>query len=84
MKTGLKTFFSALALLAFLAVQGADRIGTVDLEKVFREYHKSRAVEDFINRRADSVRLYMKQMRPMPLPLPLSSLPSCLPSPASI
>lgn len=62
MKTGLKTFFSALALLAFLAVQGADRIGTVDLEKVFREYHKSRAVEDFINRRADSVRLYMKQM----------------------
>lgn len=57
-----KTFPVILALLAFFNVQGADRIGTVDLEKVFREYHKSRAVEEFINRRADAVRAYMKQM----------------------
>lgn len=58
----LKTFPVLLALLACFNVQGADRIGTVDLEKVFREYHKSRAVEEFINRRADAVRAYMKQM----------------------
>lgn len=57
-----KTFPVILVLLAFFNVQGADRIGTVDLEKVFREYHKSRAVEEFINRRADAVRAYMKQM----------------------
>ena len=58
----LKTFPVLLALLACFNVQSADRIGTVDLEKVFREYHKSRAVEEFINRRADAVRAYMKQM----------------------
>ena len=58
----LKTLPVILVLLAFFSVQGADRIGTVDLEKVFREYHKSRAVEEFINHRADAVRAYMKQM----------------------
>ena len=58
----IKTLPVILALLAFFSVQGADRIGTVDLERVFREYHKSRAVEEFINRRADAVRAYMKQM----------------------
>ena len=62
MLSKLKTFPVILVLLAFFSVQGADRIGTVDLEKVFREYHKSRAVEEFINRRADAVRAYMKQM----------------------
>ena len=55
-------------LILVIAVCGqiafsADRIGTVDLEKVFREYHKSRAVEEFINQRADAVRTYLNQMR---------------------
>ncbi|MBO5821928.1 MAG: OmpH family outer membrane protein [Lentisphaeria bacterium] len=59
----LKKLLPVLALCAFFTVQGADRIGTVDLEKVFREYHKSRAVEEFINRRADAVRAYMNQLR---------------------
>ena len=59
--------FKAFLILA-IAVCGqiafsADRIGTVDLEKVFREYHKSRAVEEFINQRADAVRTYLNQMR---------------------
>ena len=59
--------FKAFLILA-IAVCGqiafsADRIGTVDLEKVFREYHKSRAVEEFINLRADAVRTYLNQMR---------------------
>lgn len=59
--------FKAFLVLA-IAVCGqiafsADRIGTVDLEKVFREYHKSRAVEEFINQRADAVRTYLNQMR---------------------
>ena len=57
-----KTIPVILALLTFFSVQGADRIGTVDLEKVFQEYHKSRAVEEFINQRAAAVRAYMKQM----------------------
>lgn len=59
----LKKLLPVAALCAFFTVQGADRIGTVDLEKVFREYHKSRAVEEFINRRADAVRAYMNQLR---------------------
>ena len=55
-------------LILVIAVCGqiafsADRIGTVDLEKVFREYHKSRAVEEFINQHADAVRTYLNQMR---------------------
>ena len=59
--------FKAFLILA-IAVCGqiafsADRIGTVDFEKVFREYHKSRAVEEFINQRADAVRTYLNQMR---------------------
>ena len=58
----MKIFCFVSVLLACFCVRGADRIGTVDLEKVFREYHKSRAVEEFINRRADAVRAYMKQM----------------------
>ena len=59
----LKKFLPVLALCAVFTAQGVDRIGTVDLEKVFREYHKSRAVEEFINRRAEAVRAYLKQMR---------------------
>ena len=59
--------FKAFLVLA-IAVCGqiafsADRIGTVDLEKVFREYHKSRAGEEFINQRADAVRTSLNQMR---------------------
>ena len=62
----MKTLFTLLTI-AILAVGSrvvaADRIGTVDLEKVFREYHKSRTTEEFINQRADAVRSYMVQMK---------------------
>ena len=54
----------ATAVLVFAGnVYAADRLGTVDLEKVFREYHKSRTTEEFINQRADAVRSYMVQMK---------------------
>ena len=59
----LKKFIPVLALLCTFALQGADRIGVVDLEKVFNDYHKSRSVEEFINQRADAVRNYLNQMR---------------------
>ena len=58
-----KAFFALVLILWVAAAFAADRIGTVDLEKVFREYHKSRAVEEFINQRADAVRTYLNQMR---------------------
>lgn len=57
------TLLSLLIVITAFGAHGADRIGVVDLEKVFREYHKSRAVEDFINQRAEAVRAYLKQMR---------------------
>lgn len=61
-------FFKFLLLPVLLmmissAASGADRIGVVDLERVFREYHKSRSVEEFINQRADAVRTYLAQMK---------------------
>ena len=56
----LKKFIPVLALLCTFALQGADRIGVVDLEKVFNDYHKSRSVEEFINQRADAVRNYLE------------------------
>lgn len=58
-----KAFFALVLILGGAVSFAADRIGTVDLEKVFREYHKSRAVEEFINQRADAVRTYLNQMR---------------------
>ena len=58
-----KAFFVLAVVVCATVAFAADRIGTVDLEKVFREYHKSRAVEEFINQRADAVRTYLNQMR---------------------
>lgn len=58
-----KAFLVLAVVVCATVAFAADRIGTVDLEKVFREYHKSRAVEEFINQRADAVRTYLNQMR---------------------
>ena len=59
----LKKILPVLLLFSVCLLQATDRIGVVDLEKVFNEYHKSRSVEEFINQRADAVRNYLKQMR---------------------
>ena len=56
MKNRLKFIISILLLLCAGMLRAEDRIGVVDLEKVFREYHKSRAVEEFINQRAGAAR----------------------------
>lgn len=63
MKNRLKFIFAMLLLLGAGMLRAEDRIGVVDLEKVFREYHKSRAVEEFINQRAGAARNYLKQMQ---------------------
>lgn len=63
MKYWLKTFLLAMLLCGGIVLRAEDRIGMVDMEKVFREYHKSRAVEEFINQRATSARNYLNQMQ---------------------
>ena len=63
MKSRLKFIFSILLLSCAVVLRAEDRIGVVDLEKVFREYHKSRSVEEFINQRAGAARNYIKQMQ---------------------
>ena len=58
-----KAFLVLAVVVCATVAFAADRIGTVDLEKVFREYHKSRSVEEFINQRAGAARNYIKQMQ---------------------
>ena len=53
-----KWIFAVLAGAAF-ALCGADRIATVDMEKIFREYYKSRIAEDAIKQQAESYRSYL-------------------------
>jgi Skp family chaperone for outer membrane proteins len=38
------------------------RIAVVDLDRVFREYYKSRIAEDFLNQQAEAARLYLGQL----------------------
>ena len=63
----MKNFFKSLLVVLLgcwiVAVTAEDRIGVVDLEKIFREYHKSRSVESFINQRAEAVRAYLTQLQ---------------------
>ena len=63
----MKNFFKSLLVVLLgcwiVAVTAEDRIGVVDLEKIFREYHNSRSVESFINQRAEAVRAYLTQLQ---------------------
>lgn len=63
MKTFFKSLLAVLLVCWIAAVSAEDRIGVVDLEKIFREYHKSRSVENFINQRAEAVRAYLTQLQ---------------------
>ena len=38
------------------------RIAVVDMERVFREYYKSRIAEDFLTQHAEAARVYMTQL----------------------
>ena len=62
MKNG--KLFSAVLTALFLAVSshGAEKIAVVDLEKVFREYYKSRIAEDTIRTQGETYRGYLVQL----------------------
>ena len=62
MRTG--KFFAALfAALCLAAVaSGSEKIAVVDLEKVFREYYKSRIAEDTIRSQGETYRGYLVQL----------------------
>jgi len=63
MKSG--KFFSAVLTALFLAVSssyGAEKIAVVNLEKVFREYYKSRIAEDTIRTQGETYRGYLVQL----------------------
>ena len=55
---------AAVAALCALAVaaSGAERIGVVDLETVFREYYKSRIAEETIRTQGETYRGYLLQL----------------------
>ena len=63
MKIG-KFLAAALTALCFAASvsHGAERIAVVDLEKVFREYYKSRIAEDTIRSQGETCRGYLVQL----------------------
>lgn len=54
--------FAAVLFLSSTAVFAADRIAVIDLEKVFRNYYKSRIAEETINQRGEAVRNYLAQL----------------------
>ena len=52
--------FAALAAVCFFTVaSGTERIAVVDLDKVFREYYKSRIAEDAIRAQGETCRGYL-------------------------
>ena len=51
-----------LAVLAAFTLSAAPRIAVIDLQKVFREYYKSRIAEEFIKQQAEGARLYLGQL----------------------
>ena len=57
-------FFAAVlaALCVWSAASGAERIAVVDLEKVFREYYKSRIAEETIRTQGETYRSYLLQL----------------------
>ncbi|MCQ2352610.1 MAG: OmpH family outer membrane protein [Victivallaceae bacterium] len=50
------------ALTVCFSLQAVDRIALIDLEKVFREYYKSRIAEDAIKQQAESYRSYLSRL----------------------
>ena len=50
------------ALLLSLSLPAAERIAVVDLDKVFREYYKSRIAEETIREQGETYRAYMLQL----------------------
>jgi Skp family chaperone for outer membrane proteins len=52
-----------LVCFAVVSASAAElRIAVVDLDRVFREYYKSRIAEDFLNQQAEAARLYLGQL----------------------
>ncbi|MBQ7208386.1 MAG: OmpH family outer membrane protein [Lentisphaeria bacterium] len=59
----LRNLSSAVLLLAGAAVFSAEsRIAVIDLERVFREYYKSRIAEDVIRQQATAYRTYLARL----------------------
>ncbi|MBQ9754891.1 MAG: OmpH family outer membrane protein [Lentisphaeria bacterium] len=58
-----KTLFSLLLMLVTVsALQAEILTGVVDLERIFREYYKSRIAEELIRRQAEVYRTYIKKL----------------------
>lgn len=51
-----------LPLLSAAALPAAERIAAIDLDKVFREYYKSRIAEESIREQGETYRAYMIQL----------------------
>lgn len=59
----MKKILSFLAVCFCVAAAAAElRIAVVDLDRIFREYYKSRIAEDFLNQQAEAARIYMGQL----------------------
>jgi len=58
----LKLWSIGLLLAVAAALRGAERIAVVDLDKVFREYYKSRIAEETIRAQNESYRGYLVQL----------------------
>ena len=55
-------FIFGVVLWALLSFAGTSSIAVVDLEKVFREYYKSKIAEDQIRRQASAYRSYLERL----------------------
>lgn len=59
----MKKILTFLAVCFCIAAAAAElRIAVVDLDRIFREYYKSRIAEDFLNQQAEAARIYMGQL----------------------
>lgn len=59
----MKKILTFLAVCFCVAAAAAElRIAVVDLDRIFREYYKSRIAEDFLNQQAEAARIYMGQL----------------------
>ena len=56
-----KTFFLLLALFAASFLRAEVTTGVVDLERIFREYYKSKIAEELIRQQATVYRNYLKK-----------------------
>ena len=57
-----KLFAVLFAFVSALALNAAERIAVVDLEKVFREYYKSRIAEENLRTQGETYRAYLLQL----------------------